>query len=34
MGIQKKEEDPEDGPTKTAYKYAEHMDKGAIYIYI
>ncbi|CAH1638899.1 unnamed protein product [Spodoptera littoralis] len=28
MGIQKKEEEMEDGPTKDAYKYAEHMDKG------
>lgn len=26
MGIQKKEEEMEDGPTKDAYKYAEHMD--------
>ncbi|KAJ8713246.1 hypothetical protein PYW07_013616 [Mythimna separata] len=26
MGIQKKEEELEDGPTKDAYKYAEHMD--------
>ncbi|KAF9811226.1 hypothetical protein SFRURICE_002595, partial [Spodoptera frugiperda] len=29
MGIQKKEEEMEDGPTKDAYKYAEHMDKDA-----
>lgn len=28
MGIQKQEEEIEDGPTKEAYKYAEHMDKG------
>ncbi|XP_045450943.1 pre-mRNA-splicing factor ATP-dependent RNA helicase PRP16-like [Melitaea cinxia] len=27
MGIQKQEEEIEDGPTKQAYKYAEHMDK-------
>ncbi|CAH0729474.1 unnamed protein product, partial [Brenthis ino] len=27
MGIQRKEEEMEDGPTKTAYKYAQHMDK-------
>ncbi|XP_063382191.1 pre-mRNA-splicing factor ATP-dependent RNA helicase PRP16-like [Cydia fagiglandana] len=26
MGIQKKEDEPEDGPTKEAYKYAEHVD--------
>ncbi|XP_063535464.1 pre-mRNA-splicing factor ATP-dependent RNA helicase PRP16-like [Cydia strobilella] len=26
MGIQKKEDEPEDGPTKAAYKYAEHVD--------
>ncbi|CAG9560913.1 unnamed protein product [Danaus chrysippus] len=27
MGIQKQEEEIEDGPTKQAYKYAEHLDK-------
>ncbi|XP_045766491.1 pre-mRNA-splicing factor ATP-dependent RNA helicase PRP16 [Maniola jurtina] len=27
MGIQKQEEEMEEGPTKQAYKYAEHMDK-------
>lgn len=30
MGIQKKEEEMEDGPTKDAYKYAEHLDNGKI----
>ncbi|XP_047535072.1 pre-mRNA-splicing factor ATP-dependent RNA helicase PRP16 [Vanessa atalanta] len=28
MGIQKQEEEIEDGPTKEAYKYAEHLDKA------
>lgn len=28
MGIQKEQEETEDGPTKQAYKYAEHLDKG------
>ncbi|XP_052750066.1 pre-mRNA-splicing factor ATP-dependent RNA helicase PRP16 isoform X1 [Galleria mellonella] len=27
MGIQKEKEELEDGPTKEAYKYAEHLDK-------
>ncbi|XP_045516306.1 pre-mRNA-splicing factor ATP-dependent RNA helicase PRP16 isoform X1 [Pieris brassicae] len=27
MGIQKEQEEIEDGPTKEAYKYAEHLDK-------
>ncbi|CAG4950933.1 unnamed protein product [Colias eurytheme] len=27
MGIQKEQEEIEDGPTKAAYKYAEHLDK-------
>ncbi|CAH2243092.1 jg14113 [Pararge aegeria aegeria] len=27
MGIQKQEEETEEGPTKEAYKYAEHLDK-------
>ncbi|CAB3259563.1 unnamed protein product [Arctia plantaginis] len=27
MGIQKEKEEMEDGPTKEAYKYAEHLDK-------
>lgn len=31
MGIQKQEEEIEDGPTKQAYKYAEHLDKGTDY---
>lgn len=29
MGIQKEQEEIEDGPTKDAYKYAEHLDKEA-----
>ncbi|XP_028174839.1 pre-mRNA-splicing factor ATP-dependent RNA helicase PRP16 [Ostrinia furnacalis] len=28
MGIQKEKEEEEDGPTKEAYKYAEHLDKA------
>lgn len=30
MGIQKEKEEMEDGPTKEAYKYAEHLDKGKV----
>ncbi|CAH0398582.1 unnamed protein product [Chilo suppressalis] len=29
MGIQKEKDEEEDGPTKQAYKYAEHMDNEA-----
>ncbi|KAL0822818.1 hypothetical protein ABMA28_004818 [Loxostege sticticalis] len=29
MGIQKEKEELDDGPTKEAYKYAEHLDKEA-----
>lgn len=33
MGIQKEKDEEDEGPSKNAYKFAEHMNKGMFIIY-